>query len=281
MQKYSKIDHPEILRHLFIRHKNDDFPLPDREGVEDVAFEVATEVFLACRHYPVAEDSPVVLFFPSPSSTTGALEHMAGRYNALGIGVFLTSYRGLGNNGGTPAVVDILADAAGLCGLAANWLKGRGYTGPLFVMGQSLGSIFAIESVLHNADIVKGLIIESGIAETSPFLLAIGAPAELAAIPEEEGFDAIRKIAKIKVPTLIFHGSRDILVPVAQAENLQACSGARSKQFFVIPGAGHDTLAEVGGELYYQSIQKHIDTVCGKNTWRERRKRVKKNGEKG
>jgi hypothetical protein len=108
-------------------------------------------------------------------------------------------------------------------------------------------------------------------------LQAVGVSSEHAAITEEEGFDIIKKIEKIKLPTLIFHGARDSQVSVAQAENLQSCSGAKSKQFYVIPGAERDRLPEAGGDLYFQTIKKHIDTICGINTWRQRRKSFKNN----
>ena len=144
-------------------------------------------------------------------------------------------------------------------------------------MGQSLGSICAIDTVLKNGDSLKGLIIESGICGTASFLEAMGASLEHADILEEDGFNNIEKIEKIKTPTLIFHGARDVLVAAAEAENLQASSGARTKQFFIIPGAEHHTLGETGGELYVQAIKQFTDTVCGVNTWRKKRKDHKRN----
>ena len=76
---------------------------------------------------------------------------------------------------------------------------------------------------------------------------------------------------------MIFHGARDALVAIAEAEKLQASSGARTKQFFVIPGAEHHTVGETGGDLYVEEIKKFIDTVCGVNTWRQKRKSHKRN----
>jgi hypothetical protein len=45
----------------------------------------------------------------------------------------------------------------------------------------------------------------------------------------------------------------------------------------VIPGAGHDTVSKIGGDLYFQKIKEFINTVCGVNTWRQRRKEYKGN----
>ncbi|MGW8194824.1 MAG: alpha/beta hydrolase [Desulforhopalus sp.] len=280
MQKYKKIDRPEILKCLFNNPKGDPASaLSPGENGEEVQLAVSADVQLPCRYYPATEDSPVLLFFPSTLSSAASLAEQAGNYNAHEIGVFLVGYRGRDDIDGLPAVGDMIVEASKLAPVASEWLKRRGVTGPLFVFGQSLGSVCAIECAVNSAESIKGLIIESGIGKTSSFLEALSVPADLSAIPEEEGFDTIGKIGKIKLPTLIFHGSRDVLVPVAQAEVLQASSGAKSKQFFVIPGADHHSLPKVGGKLYFQTIKKHLDTVCGKNTWRERRKKMKNIGE--
>lgn len=275
MQTYSKIDHPEIVQNLFLRHGSEPCPQPCPAGSEDTQFLVDSEISLSCRFYPAGAEAPVVLFFPSPSIPFDSFAALASKYNAHNISVFWMSYRGQMGNGGTPSVTYMLADGTTLLNKTKDWLQQKGFIGPIFVMGHGLGSICAVSTVLGNSESVKGLIIESGICKTADFLLAIGVSAEHAAIEEEEGFDIIKKIEQIKLPTLIFHGAKDPFVSVAQAENLQSCSGAKSKQFFVIPGAERHNLPETGGELYFQTIKKHIDTVCGVNTWRQRRKSFK------
>ncbi len=47
------------------------------------------------------------------------------------------------------------ADSEKLFHLAIGWLTDKGYTGPIFVMGQSLGSICAIDTVFKNSDLLK------------------------------------------------------------------------------------------------------------------------------
>ena len=190
--------------------------------------------------------------------------------------VFLASYRGCGINNGTSSIAAMYADAQKLFPLAVDWLRSNGYSGALFVMGQSLGCLSAIDAVLNESDSVKGLILESAICGTSSFLRALGLSEKLADIAEEEGFNNIQKIAKIKVPTLIFHGTKDSLVAVTEAEELQAASGARNKQFFIIPGAKHYSVGKTGGDLFVKAIKQFADTTCGVNTWRQKRKSSKR-----
>jgi len=85
------------------------------------------------------------------------------------------------------------------------------------------------------------------------------------------------KIAGIKLPTLILHGARDQLIPPYQAEKLQMQSGARNKQFLLIPGADHNSLIAMAGVRYFQCIRKFIDEICGLNTWRQRRRKFQDN----
>ena len=91
----------------------------------------------------------------------------------------------------------------------------------------------------------------------------------------------MKKIAGLTLPTMIFHGAKDSWVSIREAEKLQSHCGAKNKQFFVIPGAERDNLPEAGGELYFQTIKKFIDGICGTNTWREKRRKFKVNTNEG
>ena len=275
MTLYSKIDQPEVIELLFPPQNNATSPCP--ANAEDVIFETGSGTGLNCRYYLTDLQAPVLFLYPATNVSADIFDMVAEKYLKQGMNVFLASYPGCGKNSGSPSVGAMYAGSERLFHLAIDWLKDKGCTGHLFVMGQSLGSICAIDTVCKNGESVKGLIIESGICSTSAFLEAMGASREHADILEEEGFNNIEKIEKIKTPTLIFHGARDGLVGVAEAEQLQASSGARTKQFFVIPGAERHTVGETGGDLYVQTIKQFTDTVSGVNTWRQKRRSHKRN----
>lgn len=273
MQNFSKIDKPEILSLLFQPPHEHAGNCP--ANAEDVVLTLAPAVDLTCRFYPSAFDAPTLIYFHGRNESCESFNDEAGNFLRHGINVFLSSYRGYGGSTGTPSVSSLFADGRALLPLATEWLKDQGYSGPFFIMGRSLGAVCAIDIVHANSETVKGLLIESGFCETAPLLQAIGVPVSSTELAEHEGFDNLRKIAAIKLPTMIFHGAKDGLVPVVQAEKLQAASGARNKQFFIIPGAEHDTVGKIAGDLYFQKIKEFINTVCGVNTWRQRRKELK------
>lgn len=273
MTQYPQIDHPRSLALLFPRLNSSASICP--ENAEDISFELSGDVALHCRYYFSSADAPIIYFYPASSEPQSAFDKMAQDYQRHGMNVFLVSYRGCWQNEGSPTVGAMYEDSRQLFPLAADWLKTRGSNGPIFVMGQSLGSICAIDTVFNNPDLIKGMVIESGICGTASYLKAMGLSLDLAAFSEIEGFDNLKKIEKIKNPTLIFQGARDSLVAIKEAEELQASSGARTKQFFVIPGAEHHTVSSTGGELYLQTIKQFTDTVCGINTWRQKRRKHK------
>jgi hypothetical protein len=270
MNPPKKIDQPEVTALLFSRKNNAHSLCPD--NAEDIFLEIESGISLQCRFYFAAQDAPVLFVYPATTGDSHSFDSVAEDYRRQGINIFLTSYRGCGINSGTPSVSAMYADSEKLLHLALNWLSDKNCLGPYFIMGQSLGSTCAIDAVVKSEDSIKGLILESGICDTASFLGALGANAEMADINEREGFNTLEKIEKIKIPTLIFHGARDPLVAIAEAENLQASSGARAKQFFVIPGADHHTVGKTGGKLYIKTIKEFIDTVSGVNTWRQKRR---------
>lgn len=266
------LDTADILPRLF--QPAEDVPDEWSGPGQDVALSPAPGITLACRFYDCAPDAPTLLYFPGGSESCAHFNGEAEHYSRQGVNVFLASYRGTGRSTGTPTITGLFSDGRNLLPQVAGWLRDRGYTGALFVMGRSLGAVAAIDAVCRHSEGVKGLFIESGFCETAPVLLALGVP-PAAIPPETAGFANLAKIATIKIPTIIFHGARDQLVPVAQAEKLQAAAGARNKQFFIIPGADHHAVGQVGGALYYQKIKEIINGICGVNTWRQRRREFK------
>ncbi len=271
MNNLNKLDHPAICSLLLNPPSNFRGDCPDY--AEDFDLIISDDVVLSCRSYLSALESPTLIYFHGGSENTDSFNTDAQNFKQTGINVVLASYRGFGKSSGTPACSTLITDAQLLFTRIFEWLRTKNYTGPVCVMGRSLGSICAIDVTLNNPERIKAMILESAVGEIGTFLTSMGLENSIREKVGEEDFKNLEKISKIKTPTLIFHGSRDTLVPISQAEKLQASSGARNKQFLVIPGAEHYNVSIAGGTLYYQTIKGFIDTVCGINTWRNRRKK--------
>ena len=277
METYTKLDQPEILATIFHPEKCSKTALP--ENAQDIDIEVAPGIIIGCRFYVHEKSSPNILYFHGNGERVCDYDEIGLFYNAAGMNLLVVDYRGYGWSNGTPTVSNMLEDAEVLFQETRNYLSFNEYSGAFFLMGRSLGSISAIDLAKNHEDDIKGLILESAIADTLPLAKSLGLDLEGIDFTEEDGFRNLQKIEKVTKPTFIFHGARDELIAADEAEKLQASSGARTKEFVIIPGAQHNTMIAVGGQLYFETIKKFIDKLTGVQSWRKRRKAAKINQE--
>lgn len=274
MPNYSKLDRPEVLTHIFYPRHEERTPLAENSCDFDCTVE--ENVMLGCRFHAASREAATIVYFHGNAETVGDYDAIAAKYTAFGMNLLMTTYRGYGWSTGSPTVSTMLLDTDIILQKSLAWLEEKGFSGSIFVMGRSLGSASAIDLTERHQGTVKGMIIESGFADTLPLTHTLGIQTEGTDITEDDCFRNCEKIAEIKIPTLILHGSLDTMIPVNLAEKLQACCAARSKQFLVIPGAAHNTMIATGGDMYFQTIKNFIDKVCGVTKWQYRRKQIKK-----
>ncbi len=268
------MDRPEIIDVLFRPIKEPQLPTPT--GAVDLTIQVADDVSLGCRLFASGQAAPTVIYFHGNAETVPDYNNIGPYYTDAGLNVLFTDYRGYGWSTGRPLTSTFLADSNQLFVRLKEWLVEQGYSGPLFVMGRSLGSASAIDVAVNHEDAVTGLIIESGFARTLPLAKVLGVDLEAMGITEEQTFDNGGKIARFSKPTYILHGQHDRLIPLWQAETLMAASGAKNKEMQIVPGADHNTLIAVAGRRYFQAIGNFVDKAAGTAPdWRERRRRFK------
>jgi len=267
------MDGPEVLQILFHPRTSTRTQLP--AGATDIDITVAHEVIIGNRLYGDVKDAPVLLYFHGNGEIVADYDEIGPMYTRVGLNVLVTDYRGYGWSTGTPTSSSMLADARILYTELRNWLYTNQYTGAVFLMGRSLGSACAIDLAAEYNDEIKGLIIDSGFAETLPLAQTLGLDMSQLNITEEETFNNKRKIESVTQPTFMLHGRMDQLIPVLQAERLMAASGARSKELQIVPGADHNDLIAIGGMLYFETIKKFINKTMGTYDWRKRRRAFK------
>lgn len=253
--KYEKLDHPAVAAVIFCPREE---WTPPPATAFDVEVEVEPGLTLPLRFHLGAEDpaAPNLLFFHGNGEVAADYDELAPRFNAAGMNLVVAEYRGYGRAGGTPSVAAMIGDARLMLPVVRDTLRQQGKSGRLALMGRSLGSVPAIDlAVSAPAGEVEGLIIESGIAQTIPLLLAQGVDVQACGIHSEaDGFCNIQKIALQQKPTYILHAQHDEIIPLGLAEALQAHCGAQAKEFQVVPGAGHNNIIARVGDLYFQAL---------------------------
>lgn len=265
------MDRPEITQLIFHPIKvAKNSPPP---GAIDIDLQIEDGITIGCRLFAHSPTAPTLIFFHGNGEIVPDYDEIGPCYMQQGINFLVTEYRGYGWSSGTPLTSTLLPDSNTLFLRLKGWLVDHAYTGALLVMGRSLGSASAIDIALHHSDEISGLIIESGFAKTLPLAKVLGLDLEKMGLTEEQTFNNSGKIAKITKPTFILHGQYDQLIPLWQAETLQAESGAKSKELQIVPGADHNSLIAMAGQLYFQAIRKFVEKATGTAPdWRERRR---------
>jgi uncharacterized protein len=166
-----------------------------------------------------------------------------------GFAVFLAEYRGYMSLGGSPTYASAKLDAR------AAYDHVRVVFGVdrkrVAFFGHSLGSAVATE--LAEIHPPSALLLQS------PFTSA-RAMARLIVYPpivlvwraiSRIHFDTERAVKELEVPVSVAHGRRDRIVPVRMG--IDVYQAARNKgQFLIVEQAGHNDVAEVGGEEYWR-----------------------------
>lgn len=270
----TRLDSPDIATYLF--------PLPKRvfsdnvNGSIPVALNKGNRESVPALFFESGGDAATVILFSSTTQPLQEAEQVAQGFVKENFNVLLPSYPCDSDDIMSRTVSGFFSDGQNVFESGMKWLEQNNFTGPVFVMGQTLGAILSLFLAVEHKEMIKGLFLESCVSSTNAYLTALGVPDTLLSNLEEDGLPVLEIIEDIKLPTLFYHGGNDPITPVAQAEKLQATSGAKTKQFFVIPGGKHENLYREGGELYFQTLRKFSDTVCGVNTWRDKRRKFSK-----
>ena len=253
---YSLLDQPHILRFVFYP-REDYSPLP--HNAIDHSVTVEKDISIGCRFYPSSKSAPSILYFHGNGEVVYDYDDIATLYNRLGINLFVADYRGYGRSGGMPSFSSTVADAHIIFRYFRDTLKSSGYTGPLFIMGRSLGSLSAVELAVSYPQDLKGLILESGFASAGKLLMYLGT---LISFPRLEDFEkaTLERIRSITMPILIIHGEWDEIIPFEQAEVIYQNIGSKDKRLLRIPNAGHNDIMLIGMEQYFQAVKEFVSS---------------------
>ena len=249
---YSVLDRPEISMNSFYPRRSWTSTPP---GAEDHSVAVHEGVSLSCRFFPAGLEGPTILFFYGNGETAVDYDGIAPLYNQIGANFFVADYRGYGRSGGSPAFSTMLSDAHKVLEALRVTLKAGRYTGPIFVMGRSMGRHPAFELAADSPDGVNGLIIESGRASLGQF--ANGIDPSVAETLVAEYLDKVRSIS---IPVLVIHGEMDTLAPVQDAVKMYEDFASEQKRLVTIPGAGHNDLLYRGIDQYFAAIKDFVST---------------------
>lgn len=259
---YSSLDRPEILSVLF--HPRPSYgdgkvSPPARELMIPVDEKIAVG---ACFHAGNPA-GPNILFFHGNGEIVDDYNDLGPLYTRMGINFLAVDYRGYGRSGGRPSVSTMMSDCHKIFDWTVEWLQKNGHSGPLVVMGRSLGSAPALELASRRLAHVDGLIIESGFAYAAPLLKLLGVSPAAIGFREAEGFANIDKIRQFDKPTLIIHGEFDHIIAYSEGKALYDACPAAEKVLLKIAGANHNDLFARGLTEYLNAVKTLTTKLSG------------------
>ncbi len=252
---YSVLDNPEASARSFhpLRGWADTPP-----GAVDYGITLADGTVLSSRFFAVGRDNPTVLFFYGGGENVARYDEIAPHYNEIGANFLVADYRGFGASSGSPSFNSILSDAHQVLDWLRETMQALRFTGPLYVMGRSMGRHSAGELAITAADRINGVIIESGRPNLGR--IAEGLEAEVVQALED---DYQAKFYSIDIPTLVIHGQWDESAPLADAVDMFNKLETAHKHLEIIPGAGHNDLMYVGFQQYFNAIKGFMARYAG------------------
>jgi abhydrolase domain-containing protein 17 len=194
-------------------------------------------------HVPNPQAKYTILYSHGNAVTLGDVYPELVDFQSWGFSVFSYDYRGYGLSAGKPSVAKAYADADAAYDYLVNTLK----VSPdrIIIFGRSVGS--GPSTYLASRHPIAGLILES--AFTSTFRVVV--PIKI--LPFDK-FPNQERLAQIRRPILVIHGTQDQVIPFSHGQVLYQ-TAHDPKTFLQIDGADHNDVSLVGGDRYRQAIQ--------------------------
>lgn len=183
----------------------------------------------------------------------------ASRFQQAGLSVLLIDYRGYGlSSGPFPSEARIYEDAQ----TAWRYLvETRGILPEqIVIFGHSIGGAIAID-LAHQTPDAAGLIVENTFTSMLAMALRQGygrwVPVDWLL---NQRFDSLSKVPQLQLPVLFIHGLADLTVPPEMSQQLYAATPP-PKDLWLVPGADHNTVAEIAGGSYEQQLQRFLSQI--------------------
>lgn len=254
MNDYSDFDIPEILNRVF--HPRGDYtqPIPS-DTMKYLDFEMDDGDKIGATLHISNKAHPVIIFFHGNGEIVSDYDDLGPIFGQIGINFFPVDYRGYGRSTGSPTLTAMMNDCHSIFKQARSWLSGNGFTGPVIIMGRSLGSASAIELASTYPNDIDALIVESGFAYIMPLIRLLGITSDFPGVNEEAGPENYEKIKSYTRPTLVIHAEFDHIIPFSDGKTLYSNSTSTSKKLLEIKNADHNSIFHAGFREYMEAIK--------------------------
>ncbi len=212
-----------------------------------------------------AGDSIALLYLPNPRATLtllyahgnaedlGQIAPMLEELRRHGFAVIGFDYRGYGASTGGPTTTSgAIRDMESVYEYAIHTLGVQ--PSRLVLYGRSVGGGPATDLAARLP--IAGLVLESTF--TSAFVVMTRVPL----LPFDR-FPNLRHIRQVHAPVLVMHGTTDAVIPISHGRRLYDAA-SNPKQALWIEGAGHNDLALVAGQRFWNALAEFARVVTNR-----------------
>ena len=255
MKEIKKLDHPIISKLLFHPRRDSD---QEKENPKNLLIKVTDSINVGCRLHLNNLKNPNLIYFHGNAELVSEYDEFAKIYNKFGINFIPVDYRGYGFSDGQPSFSTMISDSVKIFEDIYDRLVFKGYAGPFFIMGRSLGSASVLEISNHFEKYINGMIIESGFAHIRPLFKLFGVNPDQLKINPEKALNHIDKIKKYSGPILIIHAKNDQIIHFNEGKELYDNSQSKIKFCRWIENAHHNNIIQQLGINYFKTIHDFI-----------------------
>ncbi|WP_242020717.1 alpha/beta hydrolase [Microcoleus sp. FACHB-1515] len=213
-------DSPEIIK----------IPVSDRERISAI-------------HLPNSQAKYTLLYSHGNAEDLGDIRSLLEELNRWGFNIFAYDYRGYGTSDGRPSERNAYVDVEAAYGYLTQQL--RVPIDRVIAYGRSVGGGPAVDLATRHA--IAGLVLENTF--TSAFRVVVPFPL----LPFDK-FPNLSKIARVKSPVLVMHGTDDRTIPFSHGQQLYEAA-PEPKMHLWVAGAGHNDFTIVAGDRHRIALQ--------------------------
>ncbi|MGV9204434.1 MAG: alpha/beta hydrolase [Promethearchaeia archaeon] len=233
----------------------------ENENLKPFKVQVAENIDLGGILYLYKDEAPTILLFHGNGEISMDYQGLYPFFFKLGVNLAVIDFRGYGFSDGEPSYLNLIEDAYPAYKEFTKWKNGHNLeNSSLFLEGRSLGSVCAAEIGSKNPEGLKGIIFESGFADTYNMMTTLfGLSGSNLSREKISPYSNLCRIKKITKPVLILHGSNDWIVPIKEGKKIYNVLPADiDKKFIEIKGANHNTMFSFQ-EKYFSALSNFVN----------------------
>ena len=205
----------------------------------EVTVKTADGLTLKGWGYKAISRVETILYFQGNGQHIGNRDKKMAGLIANGFGVIMAGYRGYGGNPGAPTEEGLYQDGEAWLTFAGDFAGG---SDKVVLYGESLGS--GVSSYLASRHAMRAVVLEAPYTSITEI-----ASEQYWYVPVKsllkDRFESLSRIADLKAPLLILHGSEDRLIPASHGKRLFEAA-KQPKAYVELEGGGHSNLFDFG-----------------------------------